>query len=281
MVRTTLGGAVVCEYKLASEIGTRILAAGGNAVDAAIATVIAVNVTCPYHSDLGGGGFAIIRSPAGHFEALNFRSCAPAKATPEFYQDASVQFGGTAVAVPGQMSGLEKLHTKYGRLKWDELFEECIDLAENGQEMREDLRHYITEQLEGKTNRKGSYMEGAGYSPFFDEAGEVIELGQKVKRTAYARALRLIAEQGAKVCYEGEIAEGIVRAVQADGGLMTMDDIKGESSHPSSWMMLTGRLPRRLGASHHGQVQGQHTVDGARTRIWCNLAQYDGHLGSI
>lgn len=72
-----LGGAVVSENKIASEIGTRILAAGGNAADAIIATTIAVNTTSPYHSDLGGAGFAIIRTPAGDFESLNFRGCAP------------------------------------------------------------------------------------------------------------------------------------------------------------------------------------------------------------
>ena len=72
-----LGGAVVSENKIASEIGTRILAAGGNAADAIIATTIAVNTTSPYHSDLGGAGLAIIRTPTGDFESLNFRGCAP------------------------------------------------------------------------------------------------------------------------------------------------------------------------------------------------------------
>lgn len=79
MVNKPLSGAVVSENKLASEIGTRILEQGGNAVDAAIASVIAVNTTSPYHSDLGGGGFAIIRSPNGTFESLNFRSYAPVR----------------------------------------------------------------------------------------------------------------------------------------------------------------------------------------------------------
>jgi gamma-glutamyltranspeptidase/glutathione hydrolase len=77
MTKTEFGGAVVSENKLASEIGTRILAAGGSACDAIIATIIAVNTTSPYHSDLGGGGFGLIQTPRGNFESINFRHTAP------------------------------------------------------------------------------------------------------------------------------------------------------------------------------------------------------------
>lgn len=70
-------GAVVSEHTKASEIGASILAAGGNAVDAAIATTIAVHTLCPYHSCIGGGGFAIIHKTSGEVETLDFRQCAP------------------------------------------------------------------------------------------------------------------------------------------------------------------------------------------------------------
>ena len=73
-----LSGAAVCEHIHASQIGTRILAQGGNAADAMVAICIAVNTLCMYHSDLGGGGFAIIRTSEGRYESLNFRHCAPA-----------------------------------------------------------------------------------------------------------------------------------------------------------------------------------------------------------
>ena len=72
-----LSGAVASDKKIASQIGTDILAAGGNAIDALIATVIAIGVLAPFHSDLGGGGFAIIRTPEGKYEGLDFRQCAP------------------------------------------------------------------------------------------------------------------------------------------------------------------------------------------------------------
>lgn len=77
MVSTVLRGSVVSENALASAVGTRVLARGGNAVDAIIATTLAVHTTSPYHSDLGGGGFAIVRTPAGEFETINFRPTAP------------------------------------------------------------------------------------------------------------------------------------------------------------------------------------------------------------
>lgn len=72
-----LSGAVTSEQTRASVIGTDILRLGGNAVDAIIATTIAVNTLAPYHSDLGGGGFAIVRTPDGVYEGLDFRHCAP------------------------------------------------------------------------------------------------------------------------------------------------------------------------------------------------------------
>lgn len=80
MVTALLSGAVVSENVLATAVGIRILARGGNAVDAIIATTIAVNTTSPYHSDLGGGGFALLRTPTGEFQSLNFRSMSPVRA---------------------------------------------------------------------------------------------------------------------------------------------------------------------------------------------------------
>lgn len=74
-----MAGAVCCEQTRASEIGTSILAMGGNAADAMIATIIAVNTLAPFHSDIGGGGFAIIRTPEGKYESLNFRHTAPVR----------------------------------------------------------------------------------------------------------------------------------------------------------------------------------------------------------
>lgn len=79
-ITPTTGGAIVSEHTTASEIGANILRAGGNAVDALIATVIAVGTLCPYHSCIGGGGFALVHK-AGEWDVIDFRSCAPVRPT--------------------------------------------------------------------------------------------------------------------------------------------------------------------------------------------------------
>jgi gamma-glutamyltranspeptidase len=87
---------------------------------------------------------------------------------------------------------------------------------------------YITGEIKG-TTRRGTYMEDKMYAPFFDDQGEVLQVGEKYKRVEYARALERIAEKGVDDFYQGEIGQGIIRAVQEKGGLMTMDDINGDS----------------------------------------------------
>ena len=79
MPSTLLGGAVTSEHVLASQIGVDLLKAGGNAADAIVAAVLATNTLCPYHSDIGGGGFALIRSSAGEYEVCDFRHTAPVR----------------------------------------------------------------------------------------------------------------------------------------------------------------------------------------------------------
>ena len=152
-----LAGAVVCEQTRASEIGTEILRQGGNAADAIVATVLAVNVLAPYHSDIGGGGFAIVRQQDGMYTSLDFRHVAPVSAmTPRlegtmaheqkavtmevFKSGASTAVGGLAVAVPGEIRGLEALHKRYGRLPWGRVLAPAIELARDGMEVRGDLR---------------------------------------------------------------------------------------------------------------------------------------------
>ena len=139
------------------------------------------------------------------------------------------------------MKGLEELHRRHGRLPWKDLFAECIALAEKGQEITADLRDvsvlsfwrpsanltkYVSKEIKG-TSRKGTYMEDKMYSPFFDDQGELLAVGQIYYRKEYAGALRMISE-GVEAMYDGELGQGIVRAVQASGGLMTMDDLRGE-----------------------------------------------------
>ncbi|OCF55483.1 gamma-glutamyltransferase [Kwoniella mangroviensis CBS 10435] len=225
-----LSGAVTCEDTRASEIGTTILSQGGNAVDAIIATIIAVNTLCPYHSDIGGGGFAILRTGDDEIKSLNFRHTAPAAANNEFYKNPKVSssIGGAAVAVPGELKGLEELHGKYGKLPWEKLLEPSIRLAEDGFEVKQDLHEFITAECNppGSSNLPGSWMEhDPCYSSLFVD-GQAIPVGSTWKRPEYANTLKQIAKEGSKAFYEGEVAEALVKVVQERGGLMTLQDLK-------------------------------------------------------
>ncbi|ORY25464.1 gamma-glutamyltranspeptidase [Naematelia encephala] len=224
-----LAGAVVSEQQRASDIGAGILRKGGNAADAIIATILAVNTLAPFHSDIGGGGFAIIRQADGNYEALDFRHVAPKDVTMEYYQKgASTSVGGSAVAVPGQMRGLEELHRRYGRLKWAELFEPSIKLAREGQQVCEDLRDFTTRECvpPGSDNLAGSWYETDPMYHALFKNGRVLAVGELYYRPEFAMTLEAIAEKGADAFYGGEIAKAMVDTVRERGGLMTLDDLR-------------------------------------------------------
>ncbi|KAI9638894.1 nucleophile aminohydrolase [Dioszegia hungarica] len=277
MTTPILSGAVCSEHRLASQVGTEMLAAGGSAADAMIATVLAINTLCPYHSDLGGGGFAIVRSPAGEYQGLDFRQHAPAAVTMEFYQNgASTSKGGAAVAVPGELRGLEQLHQQYGRLPWSKLFEPSIKFAEEG------VPYTCRECVPGGSDQiEGSfYQTDEMYAPLFPD-GKALPPGAKYPRPEFARTLRLLADRGADGFYEGEVAEALIKVVRERGGLMSLDDLKNFQPRwidpiqaryrdytlwtlpaPASgaiWLSAMGMLSQ-LDRTEEGAVLGQHRV---------------------
>ncbi|ODO11948.1 gamma-glutamyltransferase [Cryptococcus amylolentus CBS 6273] len=229
-------GAVVSEHSHASTIGTRILAAGGSAVDALIATTIAVNTLNPYHSDLGGGGFAVLKeaSPEGavKLDLTDFALALKAAVTAKLFKKLPAQataVGGLAVAVPGQMRGFAELHERYGVLSWKQLFQESIDLAQNGFALGGDLYEYTLREANppNSTNLRDTWLDkDPSYASLIQPDGHIIPQGSIWKRPELAKALRKIAEEGAEAFYEGEIAEALVKAVRDRDGLMTVDDLK-------------------------------------------------------
>ncbi|ORX35421.1 gamma-glutamyltranspeptidase [Kockovaella imperatae] len=234
-------GVITCEQLRASEIGRGILAAGGNAVDAIIATTLAVHTLSPYHSDLGGGGFALIRKPDGTYDGLDFRQSAPLAANANKLKDFK-QSDAVAVLVPGVVKGLEDLHKKYGKLPWKRLFKECIALAEDGFEMKQDLYRYTAnlcgdpnnQDTPDRTNRRGSDIEhDRSYDWLFDRTDEILPPTSIVRRTEYAKTLREIADHGSAAFYEGPMAEATVKVVQDRGGILTMDDM---ARYKTSWV---------------------------------------------
>ncbi len=132
------GGAVASGDPLATAAGLEILRSGGNAVDAAVATALALAVVYPEAGNLGGGGFAVVRM-GGDFSTLDFRETAPARATRTMYLDAQGKpvenaslVGPLAAGVPGSPAGLHELQRRFGRLPWHKVVAPARSLAANG-----------------------------------------------------------------------------------------------------------------------------------------------------
>lgn len=196
-------GAVAADHPLASEVGASVLKAGGNAVDAAIATVLALGVVQPTGSGLGGGGFALVVQK-GKATVLDFRETAPAAATREmFLQGASSTKGGLAVAVPSEAFGLVELHRRFGRLDWVKVVMPAINLAKKG-------------FTPGDHLKKG-LLATPGMSMLF---------GENYQRLPLEKALRSLATSEGEHFRRGWVAEDIVAAVQAAGGILTKADLE-------------------------------------------------------
>src|SRR5262245_10399305 len=139
-------GLVVSASNLASDIGARTLRAGGNAVDAAIATAFALAVTYPVAGNIGGGGFMVVRMVDGATTTIDYRERAPLRSTPTMYLGADGQIdrsltatGYIAPGVPGTVRGLALAHQRFGKLKWKVLVTPAAELAEKGFAVSEEM----------------------------------------------------------------------------------------------------------------------------------------------
>jgi gamma-glutamyltranspeptidase/glutathione hydrolase len=225
--------AVAADHRLASQAGLEILKAGGNAVDAAVATSFALSVVRPYSCGIGGGGFMVIRlkdhpRQGAVTTCLNYRETAIAKARPDYFEsdpdpDAATH-GGKAVCVPGHVAGLLFALEKYGTMTRRQVLAPAIALAQQGYAAD---AHYamsskeVIEWLEKDPKRPSRF-------PFLWDRllykGKVKE-GDNVDLHEQAIVLQMIAEKGADAFYRGPVAEAIVAAVRRDGGEMTLADL--------------------------------------------------------
>ncbi len=221
-------GLVASDSALASGIGARVLAGGGNAVDAACATALALGVVHPFASGLGGGGMALVyQASTGQVFALDFRETAPAALRPESFTRAgraqpslSVR-GGLAVGVPGEPAGLAELVRRWGKRP----FAECVRPAErlaHGFPASPWLVEHVKQQL-SRDPHEMDFLVQALESP----APQLRRLrpGQLLHRTNLAATLTQLRRAGAAAFYEGPVARQIVAAVTAGGGAMTLDDL--------------------------------------------------------
>ncbi|XP_077989784.1 glutathione hydrolase 1 proenzyme-like [Glandiceps talaboti] len=211
-------GAVSCNVQLCSQIGVDTLKKGGHAVDAAIATMLCIGLVNAESSGIGGGGFMLIKS--GHsFDSIVFRETAPAASTQNMYKnDINLSLkGGLAVAVPGELKGMEMAHNTYGKLPWEDLFKPTIKLAENGFPV---YRHTV-EAVEQKYDNLTAALKDI-YVP----NGVKVKKGDKIKRPDLANTLTLISQQGSDVFYNGSITDNIIDTVRAAGGIITKEDFR-------------------------------------------------------
>jgi gamma-glutamyltranspeptidase/glutathione hydrolase len=217
-------GMVAAQHLIAAEIGSDVLADGGNAVDAAVAVGFALAVTLPRAGNIGGGGFMLVYdADSDKTTAIDYREIAPLGATRDMFLDENgdadpklPRTSHLASAVPGTVSGFWHAHQEFGRLPWSRLVEPAIILARDGI----DVTHDLANQLARRKERNCRNAATCGY--FYKEGGEPYEFGERLVQSDLADTLQLIADEGPDAFYKGAIAEKIAAEMQAGGGLIDM-----------------------------------------------------------
>jgi gamma-glutamyltranspeptidase/glutathione hydrolase len=216
---------VVSASAIASGVGDRVLAAGGNAVDAAVATGLALAVTYPTAGNIGGGGFMVIRFPDGRSTAFDFREKAPLRANPSMFLDANGEYSSEihhrshrAVGVPGTVAGFALAHEKYGTAGWETLVDPAVKLARDGFEVPPGLAR----SLSGALTKLGRYPASL---QTYSKGGVAYEEGETFRQPDLARTLERIRERGAAGFYLGETASLLAEEMRRGGGWITEEDL--------------------------------------------------------
>ncbi len=230
------GGMVVAQESRAAKIGADVLAHGGNAVDAAVATGFAMAVTYPRAGNIGGGGFMVVHLADGRNVAIDYRETAPAATTRDVFLGADgkpdprkSRFTGLGIGVPGTVAGLSLALEKYGSGKFSlgDLLAPAIKLARDGLPVEDDVADTfgIAQRLmePWPSSHKIFFHPG---DIFFHPDDTPLHAGEMMVQTDLAATLQTIAARGPRAFYEGDIAEKIAAAVKDAGGLMTSDDLK-------------------------------------------------------
>ena len=219
-------GMVVSEQWIASEAGRDVLAAGGNAVDAAIATGLALAVTHPSAGNIGGGGFMVIRFPNGQTTAIDFREKAPLASHPQMWLDETGEYSRvlhhnshSAVGVPGTVAGFDKAHRLYGDMNWERLVYPSVALAEDGFEISERLAGSLARLVE----RMSRYPATVAH---FSKGGTPYAAGETLRQPDLGRTLRRVMLEGRDGFYRGETARLIAEEMERGGGIITEADLE-------------------------------------------------------
>ena len=227
----TLGssGMVAAQQRLSAQAGADILAAGGNAVDAAIATGFSLAVTLPRAGNLGGGGFMVVHDAAADEQfSIDYREMAPRGATRDMYLDENGEvdtnksrFSHLAAGVPGTVAGFWLAHRKSGRLPWKRLLQPAIEQARQGVVVSYDLSSLL------KQRKQRLCADKATCKYFYKANGVPYEPGELLIQSDLADTLERIAEEGPDAFYRGAIADRIVAEMERGGGLVDHESLAG------------------------------------------------------
>ncbi len=226
--RQPANAAIAAAHPLAVAAGEEILAAGGNAFDAAVAVSAALAVVEPYASGLGGGGFWLLHlAKSGRDVFVDAREVAPAAATPGMYLDtagnpvAGLSIDGPlAAGIPGEPAGLVHIASRYGRLPLARSLAPAIRLAEEG------VPAHVRMTLGLRFRRQVAEKSPAFMATFYPD-GDIPAEGAVIRQPDIAATLRRLAGQGFDGFYRGETAERLVAGVRAVGGIWTLEDLAG------------------------------------------------------
>jgi gamma-glutamyltranspeptidase/glutathione hydrolase len=291
-------GMVVSEHWLASEAGRDVLAAGGNAVDAAIATGFALAVTHPSAGNIGGGGFMVIRFPDGTTTAIDFREKAPLAADSVMWLDENGEYSAQihhrtlkSVGVPGTVAGWDKAHRLYGSMEWRRLVAPAVRLAEGGFQLSDRQAESFASLIRRMEDVPATVAK-------FSKGGTPYEAGETWKQPDLAKTLRRIMENGRDGFYRGETARLVAEEMRRGGGLITEEDLERYQARertpvrgsyrgydvigmppPSSGgvavvEMLNMLEPYDLGSMDHDGAPYVHTLAEVMRRAFRDRAEY-------
>lgn len=290
---------VVTQEPIATDVGVSILKKGGNAYDAAVAVSFALAVTYPTAGNIGGGGFALVRTAKGEANFIDFREKAPGKSTRDMYLDAEGKptrdsvLGWRASGVPGTVRGLELLHKKYGKLPWKTVLAPAVKLAKQGFE----VSYFLDRGLRGQARRFEAFPES---KRVYLRDGKFYEAGEKLRLPELAKTLGRIQKKGAGEFYTGETAKILAEEMSKNGGLISLADLQAYQAverkpltgqyrgfdmllppPPSSGgvglLQMMGMLEKlNYEKAAPGSAQGAHLIAEAMKRFYADRAEFLG-----
>jgi gamma-glutamyltranspeptidase / glutathione hydrolase len=223
---TAAKGMVVTSQHIASEIGAQVLQEGGNAVDAAVAVGYALAVTNPCCGNIGGGGFATLHLADGRDIFINFREKAPLGATEKMYLDVKGEVvpdlslkGYLAVGVPGSVLGLDTMLQKYGTMTREKIMAPAIKLADEGFVLTQGDVDILAASAK-------SFADQPNVAAVFLNGGQAWKAGDLFVQKNLAKTLSLISKNGTDAFYKGAIADAVVAASSANGGVLSKKDFE-------------------------------------------------------